>query len=88
VTWTAKASDPDKDTVLYQFVLKGPSTEDVWLPMTLWTTNNIWTWDTNPAKAGIYTVEVGIRDGYHCDAESSDDFKRVVYIIKQKGIIR
>ena len=88
VTWTAKASDPDKDTVLYQFVLKGPSTEDVWLPMTLWTTNNVWTWDTNPAKAGIYTVEVGIRDGYHCDAECSDDFKRVVYIIKQKGIIK
>lgn len=39
------------------------------------------------AKAGIYTIEVRIRDGYHEDVESSDDFKRVAYIIKQKGII-
>lgn len=88
VTWTAKASDPEKDTVLYQFILKGPSTEDVWLPMTLWTTNNIWTWDTDLSKAGIYTIEVRIRDGYHSDVESSDDFKRAAYVIKQKGIIQ
>ncbi|HUS75104.1 MAG TPA: hypothetical protein VMY43_03760 [Methanothrix sp.] len=88
VTWTAKASDPDKDTVLYQFVLKGPSTEEQWLPMTSWTTNNIWTWDTDQSKAGIYTVEVRIRDGYHSDVESSDESKRVAYVIKQKGIIQ
>jgi hypothetical protein len=88
VTWTAKAFDPEKDTILYQFVLKGPSTEDVWLPMTLWTTNNIWTMDTDLSKAGIYTIEVRIRDGYHSDAESSDDFKRAVFVIKQKGIIQ
>lgn len=87
VTWTAKASDPEKDTVLYQFILKGPSTEDVWLPMTLWTTNNIWTWDTDLSKAGIYTIEVRIRDGYHSDVESSDDFERAAYVVKQKGII-
>lgn len=87
VTWTAKAFDMEKDTIQYQFVLKGPSTEEQWLPMTLWTTSNIWIWDTNQAKAGIYTVEVRIRDGYHEDVESSDDFKRVAYIIKQKGII-
>lgn len=88
VTWTAKASDPDKDTVLYQFVLKGPFTEEQWLPMTPWTTNNVWTWDTDPSKAGIYTIEVKIRDGYHSDVESSDDFQRAAYVIKQKGIIK
>ncbi|NTV27974.1 MAG: hypothetical protein HGA93_04775 [Methanothrix sp.] len=88
VTWTVKAFDPEKDTILYQFVLKGPSTEDVWLPMTLWTTNNIWTMDTDLSKAGIYTIEVRIRDGYHSDVESSDDFKRAVFVIKQKGIIQ
>lgn len=88
VTWTAKASDSDKDTVLYQFVLKGPSTEELWLPVTLWTTNNIWTWDTDLSKAGIYTIEVRIRDGYHSDVEGSDDFKRAVFVVKQKGIIK
>ena len=50
VTWTAKGSDPDKDTVLYQYLLKGPSTEEQWLPVTTWTTNNVWTWDTGPIK--------------------------------------
>ena len=35
VIWTAKASDPDKDTILYQYVLKGPSTGDQWVPLRL-----------------------------------------------------
>ena len=87
VTWTAKGSDPDKDTILYQYVLKGPSTEEQWLPMTTWTTNNVWTWDTGQAKAGIYMIEVWIRDGYHADVDNSDDTKRMPYVVMQKGII-
>lgn len=88
VTWTASSRDPDGDTILYQFLLKGPSTEDVWQLVTLWTTDNIWTWDTQNSKAGIYTVEVRIRDGYHSDAEGRDDFTRAAYVIKQKGVIK
>ena len=87
VTWTAKGSDRDGDTILYQYVLKGPSTEEQWLPMTPWTTNNVWTWDTGRSKAGIYMLEVWIRDGYHADVENSDDSKRVPYVVMQKGII-
>jgi hypothetical protein len=87
VTWTAKASDPDMDTILFQFVLKGSSTEEQWLPMTPWTTNNIWTWDTGLSKAGAYFVEVRIRDGYHADVENSDDYERVGYVVMGKGII-
>ena len=87
VTWTAKASDPDMDTILYQFVLKGSSTEEQWLPMTPWTTNNIWTWDTGLSKAGAYFIEVRIRDGYHADVENSDDYERVGYVVMGKGII-
>ena len=85
VIWTAKASDPDKDTILYQYVLKGPSTGDQWVPVSLWTTDNVWTWDTAQIKAGIYLIEVRIRDGYHADVENSDDSKNTAYIIKQKG---
>ncbi len=87
VTWTARGSDPDKDTILYQYVLKGPSTEEQWLPMTSWTTNNVWTWDTGRSKAGIYMIEVRIRDGYHADVDNSDDTKRMPYVVMQKGII-
>jgi hypothetical protein len=87
VTWTAKASDPDMDTILYQFVLKGRSTEEQWLPVTPWTTNNIWIWDTGLSKAGIYMIEVRIRDGYHADVENSDDDETIPFVVMQKGII-
>ena len=88
VIWTAKASDKDDDTILYQYVLKGPSTGDQWVPVSLWTTDNVWTMDTAQIKAGIYIIEVRTRDGYHADVENSDDSKSTAYIIKQKGIIK
>lgn len=87
VTWTAKASDPDGDTILYQYFLKGASTEDQWAPVTPWTTNNIWMWDTGQSKAGVYMIEVRVRDGYHADVEKSDDYERIPYVVMQKGII-
>jgi len=87
VTWTAKAADPDDDTILYQYVLKGRSTEEQWLPMTAWTTNSVWVWDTGQARAGIYMIEVRIRDGYHADVEGSDDSDTLPYVVMQKGII-
>ncbi len=87
VTWTAKASDPDGDTILYRYFLKGGSTEDQWVPVTPWTTNNVWAWDTGQSKAGVYMIEVMIRDGYHADVENFDDNERVPYIVMQKGVI-
>jgi large repetitive protein len=88
VTWTASASDPEKDTILYQYWLKGPSTEEQWVAMTPWTTSRVWKWDTAQMRAGIYTFEARIRDGYHADAEGSDDSERAPYVIKQTGIIK
>lgn len=87
VTWTTTASDPDKDTILYEYWIKGPSTENQWVAATDWTTINSWLWNTAQAKAGIYTVEARIRDGYHANVEGSDDSRRSVYVIKQTGII-
>ncbi|MDM7935562.1 MAG: hypothetical protein QUS08_09270 [Methanothrix sp.] len=87
VTWTAKASDPDGDTILYQYLLKGRSTEEQWQTMTPWTTNNIWVWDTGQVRAGIYMIEVRIRDGYHAGIEGSDDSEMTPYVVMQKGII-
>lgn len=88
VTWTATASDPERDTVLYQYWLKGPSTEEQWVALTPWTTSKVWKWDTAQLRAGIYTVEVRVRDGYHADAERTDDSERTPYVIKQTGIIK
>jgi hypothetical protein len=88
VTWTTSASDPEKDTVLYQYWLKGPSTEEQWVAVTPWTTSKVWTWNTAQMRAGIYTIEVRTRDGYHADAEGADDCERAPYVIKQTGIIK
>ena len=88
VTWTASAADNDGDTVLYQYWLKGPSTEELWTPMTQWTTKNQWTWSTAQGLAGIHTIEIRVRDGYHAGAEGSDDLMRTAYILRQAGIIK
>lgn len=88
ITWTAKATDPDMDTVLYRYVLKGPSTDEQWVPMTDWTTNGVWSWETSTGKAGIYMIEVWIRDGYHADVDNWDDSKRTPFVLMQKGIIK
>lgn len=87
VTWTATAADPDKDTILYQYWIKGPSTEDQWVAATDWTTSNTWLWNTANAKAGIYTIEARIRDGYHANIDGSDDSRRIAYVLRQTGII-
>lgn len=83
IIWTAKASDPDDDTVLYQFWLKGPSTDVVLSPMTEWTTKNAWTWNTSPSMTGIYEIQVWVRDGYHAGTEGKDDFKGSNFVIRQ-----
>jgi hypothetical protein len=88
VTWTTSASDPEGDTVLYQYWLKGPSTEEQWLAVTPWTTSKVWIWNTAQTRAGIYTIEARIRDGYHANAEGADDCERTPYVIKQTGIIK
>lgn len=83
ITWTAKAYDLDGDTILYQFLLKGPSTDERWTPMTDWTTKSIWTWNSSPSLTGIYSVEVRVRDGYHSGPEGKDDFQGSTFVIRQ-----
>jgi hypothetical protein len=83
ITWTAKTSDPDDDTILYQFWIKGPSTDEVWSPMTDWTTKNVWTWNSSPLVTGMYGIEVWVRDGYHAGPEGKDDFRGSSFVIRQ-----
>ena len=83
ITWTANAHDSDGDTILYQFWLNGPSTDETWSPMTDWTTKNIWTWNSSPSVTGIYGIEVRVRDGYHAGPEGKDDFQRSNFVIRQ-----
>jgi hypothetical protein len=83
IVWTAKGLDPDGDTVLYKWWLKGPSTDEVWSPMTDWTTKNQWTWYSSPSETGIASIEVWVREGYHVGPEGNDDFQRNSFVIRQ-----
>ena len=65
VTWTAKATDADKDPILYRFWLKGPATGDSWKVVQDWSPSNKWTWTSSGYDAGDYAVYVYVRDGRH-----------------------
>lgn len=86
VTWTADASDPDGDQIYYQFWLTGPSTLNLRIPQTRWSTSNIWTWATSMADLGSNTIEVEIRDGRRADpvkydSDSYDGVKTANFVI-------
>ena len=65
VKWTAKASDVDRDPILYRFWLKGPSTGNKWKMVQDWSIRSQWTWVNAPTNAGVYSVYVFARDGKH-----------------------
>ena len=78
VTWSANATDADKDPVLYRFFLNGPATGNAWQPETDWSATNAWTWSTTSADAGENQIRVWIRDGKHA-AEDSFDGESLAY---------
>jgi len=81
VRWTAVASDPDGEPVLYKFWLKGPSTGNVWVVAQDWSTKNQWTWANAPSDAGAYSVYVYARDGKHAPATGYDSALGAQYML-------
>jgi hypothetical protein len=81
IKWTASATDPDGDTLYYQFRLKGPATSNSWAIKRDWSTARRWTWYTTASDVGESDVSVRIRDGHHAPA-SSYDLKKTVYDYK------
>lgn len=75
--WTADASDPDGDLVLYRFFLNG-------LPATNWQLSNQWPWI---AFEGEYRVEVRVRDGTHAGPNEMDDQRSEIFEINAPAII-
>ncbi len=81
VTWTAIASDPDREPLLYRFWLKGPSTGNSWKIVQDWSYKNQWTWSSLPSDGGAYTVYVYVRDGWHNPATGYDSAVGAPFIL-------
>jgi len=82
ITWTANATDPDGDDILYKFILDNEtilrSTHDN-MTVPLWSNNPIWTWTTSQFETGTHHVMVEVRDGKHASPGGFDDRKEVKF---------
>ena len=65
ILWTANASDPENDQILYRFLLDNSPTTD-------WSKFNMWNWDTTKTPPGDYRITVLARDGKHASPDSFD----------------
>ncbi len=74
VTWTARATDPNGDALLYKFWLKGPSTSWTWREMTGWTSSNRWTWKPSLSDVGNSQICVSVKDGRHSGPDGSNSY--------------
>ena len=81
IKWTATATDPDGDRLLYRFWLKGPSTGNTWMIVQDWSTKNQWIWSSLPNDGGAYTVYVYVRDGVHNPVTGYDSALGAPYLL-------
>lgn len=61
IVWTAKATNPGEEQLLYDFLLKGPSTGGMLADETGWTGKSSWRWNTTDADTGENQIEVRIK---------------------------
>lgn len=81
VIWTALATDPDGDALLYKFWLKGPSTGWAWQEMTGWIASNRWSWRTTLSDLGTSQICVSVKDGRHAGPDGSRSYQIRDYTI-------
>lgn len=87
IIWTANATDTEKG-LLYQFLLKGPSTANQAVEKTGWIPGNSWTWNTTESDVGESLVEVRVRSDKYLgsDASGFEESKSAKYTITTKDI--
>ena len=76
ITWTAKASDPENDLLVYRFLLRGRTVSD-------WSSANSWTWTTTSDDIGENQIEVQVRDEKHSDPDGFDNNKATSFTVTQ-----
>ena len=76
IVWTANATDPDGDMILYRFLLDDKA-------MTNWSDSNSWTWNTSSIAPGDHRINVLIRDGKHASEDAFDGSKEMKFTLTQ-----
>jgi hypothetical protein len=74
IVWTANATDPDGDQVLYKFFVNDQ-------PTTVWLKFNTFNWVTTRMAPGDYRIKVLIRDGKHASEDSFDASKEATFTL-------
>ena len=84
ITWNAIASDPNKDTIYYQFELKGPSTGMQYVVKQGWSEKSHWTWNSNDSDIGINYIRVTVKDKKHNEPSGNATFIKNYSIADRK----
>lgn len=87
ITWIAQAYDKNNDQIMYRFLLKGPSTREIWQDVTGWQGDNSWTWITSSADIGRNQVKVQIRDENYSGPDNYDAEKLIGFIITNPSLV-
>ncbi len=77
ITWTVEAGDPDNDEIFFRFFLNND-------PVTEWTSDNKWVWNTTDDDLGENQIEIQIRDGQHAGPNSSDSSQTAGFSIARQ----
>jgi len=79
IIWTARATDPDGDDILYKFILD----RDTILRSTNENWNNDPTrrWDTSQLEPGPHSITLEVRDGKHASQDGFDDRMEVRFAL-------
>ena len=74
IRWSAAASDPENNTLLYRFYVDGH-------PAGEWSGSGVFVMNTSGLAPGNHTLRVDVRDGLH-SSESDDSLERVIEIVE------
>ena len=87
IIWTASATNPGTEPLLYDFLIRGPGTDGLLTDKTGWTAGNSWTWNTTSADVGDNQIEVRIKYASSKDAVASKTESFSVSSAAQSGAI-
>jgi len=83
IIFTVDASDPEGDTIYYQFWQNGPDTGNLWRMVRDWGVTNTWIKTTSSSDIGNNQLGVWVRDDQlgHADERNFDDEKVINFQI-------